>query len=353
MRWPGIKDSLRTQQEKNKRQAEAAQAERKSASEARTKKEKEDNARQERLRILESVKSRYDSDIFELSRAVRKLEADLKRFQDQDDEDIRQEKARNSWWAYLASPVYGKVNETDEQKQARETARLHRLASKSIKGSELDREKAKLQRLQNALQDVNVKIAVEKKKEEDEKRKLEDEARARKQKMEQEERIRMMREMRERAAKAQKERDEQAAKEARKAQAAREAQEAQERVRMAAAAERRRKEAEERAEAMRAAEEAARKARKTWDKWAERSTKSTCRHDRFWPKVEGRQLCSNCYAVQRRFAFQCPGCQMVACANCRQNLRGEKRNKGGSFGRRYDFASDDDDYTHDYSYYYD
>jgi septal ring factor EnvC (AmiA/AmiB activator) len=353
LRWPGIKDSLRTQQEKNKRQAEAAQAERKSASEARTKKEKEDNARQERLRILESVKSRYDSDIFELSRAVRKLEADLKRFQDQDDEDIRQEKARNSWWAYLASPVYGKVNETDEQKQARETARLHRLASKSIKGSELDREKAKLQRLQNALQDVNVKIAVEKKKEEDEKRKLEDEARARKQKMEQEERIRMMREMRERAAKAQKERDEQAAKEARKAQAAREAQEAQERVRMAAAAERRRKEAEERAEAMRAAEEAARKARKTWDKWAERSTKSTCRHDRFWPKVEGRQLCSNCYAVQRRFAFQCPGCQMVACANCRQNLRGEKRNKGGSFGRRYDFASDDDDYTHDYSYYYD
>ena len=341
LRWSGIRDTLRAQQESDRRQAEAAQTEKKRATEARVTEQKEDKARQERFRSLELVKSRYDNDIFELSRVVRKLVADLKRLQDQDDEDLRKERERNGWWAYLASPIYGKVNETEEQKQARETERLHRLASKSIKGSELNEKQAKLQRLQDALQNVNGKITAEKKTVEDEKKKVEDEARARRLRMEQEARNRAMQEMRERMARAQKEQAERAAKEAREAQAAREEQEAQERARMAAAAERCRREVEERAQAMRGAEEAARKAR---------ATKSACRHDRFWPKVEGRKLCSNCYTVQRRFAFQCPGCRMVACASCRQTLRGEKRKSGGVSGRRYGFASNDD-YDDDFSFY--
>ena len=231
------------------------------------------------------------------------------------------------------------MNETDEQKQERETKRLHRLASKSIKGSELGEKEARLRRLQDSLQDVNGKIAAEKNKAEIEKKKLEDEARARKLRMEQGARNRAMQEMSERMAKDRKERAERAAKEAREAQAAREAQEAKERTQMAAATERRRREAEERVKIMRAAEEAARKAKKT--DWSKPANKSTCRHDRFWPKVEGSQLCSNCHAVQRRFAFQCPGCRMVACANCRQTLRGEKRKSGGVSGRRYDFSSND------------
>ncbi|ERF74674.1 hypothetical protein EPUS_00804 [Endocarpon pusillum Z07020] len=178
-------------------------------------KQKEDDARQERFRRLNVTKSRYDSDIFE----------------DQVDEDSRKERERNGWWAYMTSPNYGKVDETVEQNQARESARLHRLASKSIQGSELRDKEAKLKRLQSALQDVNSQIAVEKQKVEH-------------------------------AASAQI-RERKATKEAREAQAAREAREAQERewkAAMAAAAERRSMEAEERRRAMRAAEEAARKA---------------------------------------------------------------------------------------------
>lgn len=344
-RWPGIRDRLRAQQESDRRQAEAAETEKKRATEERAKRQKEDGARQERLRLLERFKSRYDSDIFEVSRVVRKLTADLKRLQDQDDEDLRKERERNSWWAYLASPFYGKVNETEEQKQARETERLHRLASKSIKGSELHEKKAKLQRLQDALQNVDSKIAAEKKKAEDE---AWAQMREKKLRMEQEARNRAQQEMREKWANAQKEWAERAAKEAREAQAAREAreaQEAQERVRKAAAAARRWREAEERAQAMRAAEEAAQKAKK-----ASGSTKSsTCRHDRFWPKVEGRHLCSNCRTVQRHFAFQCPGCRMIACAGCRQTLRGGKR-KSSNSGRRFGFDSNEN-YDADFSYY--
>ncbi len=168
IRWMGIRDHLQAQRESDKCQAEAAETARKRATEGRAKKQKEDDARQERLRSLEMFKSRYDSDIFELNRVVRKLTADFKRLQDQDDEDLRKERKRNSWWTYLSSPIYGKVNETDEQKQKRETERLHRLASKSIKRSELQGKEAKLQTLQDALQNVNSKIAAEKKKAEDE-----------------------------------------------------------------------------------------------------------------------------------------------------------------------------------------
>ena len=298
-------------------------------------------------------KSRYDNDIFELGRVVRKLTADLKRLQDQDDDDMRMERERNSWWKYLTMPLYGKVNETDEQKHERETRRLHRLASKSIKGSELHEKEAKLQNLQKALQNVNNSIAAEKKTAEDERRRVDDEARARRLRMEQELRDRAMQEMRERMAKAQKERAERAAKEAREAQAAREAQEAQERARMAAAAVERRHKEEERAQAVREAEEAARRARKTWDDWYEPATKSVCRHDRFWPKIEGRQLCSKCHAVQGRFAFQCPGCRMIACASCRRSLRGGKPKSGGVSGGRRGFTSNgsyNDDYVPFYDY---
>lgn len=334
VKWAGIRDDLQAQQDVERRQAEAAEREKKRVAEERAKKQKEDDARQERLRTWGISKYSLDNDIFEMGRVMRKLTADLKRLQDQDDEDTRKERERNGWFAYLTRPIYGREDETEEQKQERETKRLHRLASKSIKGSELREKEAKLQTLQTALQNVNSYIAAEKKKADDERARLDNEARARKLRMEQEARDRAMQEMRERMAKAQKERAERAAKEAREAQAAREAQESLERARMAAAAAERRRREEERAQAMREAEDAARRSRKTRNDWSESASKSGCRHDRFWPKIEGSQLCSQCHAMQRRFAFRCPDCRIIACASCRQTLRGEARAPKYGGGRR-------------------
>lgn len=221
MRWSGIRDSLRAQQESEKRQAEAAQAEEKRAAEARVKKQEEEKARQERLQKLEQSRSIYDRDIFELSRKIRKLVADLKSLKDQDDGDVRKERERNSWWAILTSPIYGQVKET-----------------------------------------------------------------------------------------------------------------------------------EERAEALRRAEEVARRAKERQKEWSGlRRTKSTCLHRGWWPKVEGRQLCAKCHGVQNRFALQCPGCSMVACAGCQKGLRGARWKSGGGgggvAGRRYGFAANVD-YDYDY-----
>lgn len=419
-RWACIRDGIRAQQDSDRRQAEAAEAEKARTTRERAKIQKEYEARQERLRSLETLKSVYDNDIFEVKRVIRNLLAELKRLQDHDDAYLRKRKEQNSWWVYLSSPIFGKAKETDEQKQVLETERLHRLASKTIKRSELLEKQAKLRRLQDTLLDVNNKIDGEKEKADDEAR---TQAREKMVRMEQEARDRAQQKMRDFRAKMQKAQAERDAKEAREAQAAREAQEAQERVRKAAAAaaaEKSRKETEERAEARRAAEQAAQKARNEREKvlrmeqkardraqqemreirakmqkahaerdakeareaqaareaqeaqeaqehsrktaaaaaaavekrrkktkkraeprrkapsdrskpatplysssHASRFTKSTCRHDKFWPKIEGKHLCTNCHAVQNRFAFQCPGCKMIACASCRQTLKGK------------------------------
>ena len=355
IRWESIRNTQRTQQE-------AAEAERKrAAQEAQEKadKQKEETTRQDQLRHLELHRSRYDGDIFEANRVVRRLVADLKRLQDQDDEEKRKEKERNSWWTYMTSPIYSKPKETEIEKQERENKRLQRLASRSIKENELTQRNAKLQSLQDALQDVSSKIAAVKKKEEDEARVQAAKRQERLRKEQEAKRLREEEEMceaRTRWAKMQEDRAAQAAKEAREA--------AQERVRKATD-ERRKAESEERARAARVAE-AARKAqdqphgtfqpetpsyrasRASRASHASASNETTCRHDKFWTKIEGSHLCSNCHSTQRHFAFQCPGCRKIACASCRRSLRGEKSGKRRTdYGRnnhRSDFGYNDYDY---------
>ena len=333
-RLPGIRDRLKAKHGSDWGKAGAAEREKKSAAEETARKQKDYNARQERLRNLELSKNVYDGDIFEIRRVIRKLTADLKHLQEQDEEELKRERARNGWWSYLTSPIYGKAIEPDEQKRTRENERLFRLASKSIKGNELRAKEAKLQSLQDALQDVNSKIAAEKKEIEDEVRAQAARARRERElKMAQEARDRMQ-EYRERCARAEKEQAERAAKEAHQARAAkeaREAKEAKERVRQAAAADKRRKEAEERAKARRDAFPA-----------ESGSTESTCQHDKWWHRLEGRHRCVVCHAVQARFAFQCPDCGMVACAGCRQISKPNTRSSGYS-GRRHYYNSHDYD----------
>ena len=288
---------------------------------------------------------------------VRKLVADLKRLQDQDDEDLKKEKERNSWWTYMTSSIYRQPKETENEKQEREIKRLQRLASRSIRENEFTQRKAKLQSLQDALQDVKSKIAAEKKKEEDEARAEAAKRQEHLRKEQEEKRRREEEEMRERWARWAKTQEEQAA------QAAKDAREAQERVRKAAD-ERRKAEAEQRARTARA-EEAARKARDQRHSTFQpevpsyraprasrtsASNETTCRHEKFWAKIEGSHLCSNCHSVQRHFAFQCPGCRKIACANCRQSLRGEKSGKNRHDYRRNNYRSAD--YPPDFEYNY-
>ena len=245
----------------------------------------------------------------------------MKCLQDQDDEETRKERERNSWFTYLTSPIYGTKAETDEQKRIRETERLQRLASQSIKRSELQQKEARLESLESALRDTNSKIAAEKLRYETEARaqaakrqeQLRKEQEKRRQEREQQERERQA----EKAAAQEKARREEAVRAAKQAQ---EAREAQERARAA-----------RQAEAVRQAEAA-----------RQRQNTSPCQHKAFWPKLEGSHLCGNCHSTTRRFAFQCPGCRMIACANCRQSLRGEKGKKNKIPNQHFGFSPDID-----------
>lgn len=352
-KWVQIKKVQRTQQEAEKRQAEAAEKERKSAAEEKASKQKEESRRQQLFLNLQARKSECERDIFEINRVVRKLTAEMKRIREMDEEDIRKERERNSWWTYFTAPIYGKRQEPEDLKSIREAERLQRLASKRIKGTELRQNEAKLKSLQDALKDVNSKLNAEKQREEEVTRAA---AAKRREQLRKEEEARKRAEeeqWRERWAQIQKEQAERAAKEAREAEKAREVQE---RKRRAAAEAKLRVEIEERAKARKeeeARKERARAAASSFSSYrTPTSRKSTCRHSGFWPKIEGSHTCGNCHSVQRRFAFKCPGCSMVACANCRQSLRGEKRgpnptSRRGQGQGRSDYTSVPDyDYTY-------
>jgi len=358
-----IKNSQRTREETEKRQAESAERERKRAAEEKASRQRADNARKQNLQSLEALRSEYERDRFEMNRTIRRLQADLKRLQDLDDKEARKERERNSWWAYVTSPMYGKVEEPEDQKLKREEERLQRLHSKNIKERELSQKEAKLESVKNSWLDVHGRIEAEKKREEDE---------ARAQAAKKQEQLRKEEEAKRRAAEELRRvrfaqlQKEQAARAAKEAREAKEAQEAQDRAWRAAyearrkaelekyeADEARRKaESEEYERAIRKAEEA-RKAREARHQRSQPATtsyrtsasnQSTCRHNLYWTRIDGVHTCSNCHNVQGRFAFRCPGCSKLACASCRDTLKGRKRGKPYTPRRQYNFDDLDMDW---------
>lgn len=47
-----------------------------------------------------------------------------------------------------------------------------------------------------------------------------------------------------------------------------------------------------------------------------------CLHGRWWPKIIGQFRCKRCCDWTHRYAFQCPSCSVVACADCRNAMKG-------------------------------
>ncbi|KAM0246279.1 hypothetical protein ACHAQJ_010282 [Trichoderma viride] len=50
---------------------------------------------------------------------------------------------------------------------------------------------------------------------------------------------------------------------------------------------------------------------------------SSCLHKSWWDKEEGKHECERCLVTTSRFTFRCPSCRMVACADCRNTLKGQ------------------------------
>ena len=369
LQWVGIRQRKTAQEESEKRQPEASKNERDRAAAAELRRKKEQAALVEQLRLLERQKAEYETKSSECSRAIRNLSATLKRLRERDEEDMRKESERNSWWTFFTSPIYGRqVPETEEQKQQREFHRLQRLHTNNIKEKDIIQQEANAHNLKDRLQDVISKIAEVKRKIEDarladearmqERLRREQEAKRRAEAQQERERqakwkawweaesVRLRKEEdekkraeaqqeRERQAKWKAEREaesarlrkeEEAKRTARQAREAQAAEEAQRRARVAQEARNRRQQTA-RAQAQRGRGSGGYGQAQSATARASASTQGICRHNAFWPKIQGASLCSNCNLVQNHFAFQCPGCSKIACATCRQALRGERRRK--------------------------
>ncbi len=336
--WSATWPARSTKQETEQRQAQAAEPKRDKTTEGNTTKEKEADRRRERLRDLNVTKSRYDKHVFDVEQIVKKLAADLQHLQDQDDEELRRKQEKNGWFASITSLFGGKAKETEKTEQERETQRLQRLASKRIKQHQWNQDDMKLQKLKKELQAVKDQITAETKREVQEAR-LEAMKRQEQLRQEQEAKRRdeeqRFREIRAKRAELQaRQRKEAEARSAKEAQAAREACAARE---------------AQAAKEVRAAREA-------------HPPSITCRHDKFWPKLEGSYRCDRCRTLQRQFAFRCPGCSMTACARCRRALKGQggtsNHARRSSYGNgNHDKNSHDtgfEDYVdHGYGSYYD
>lgn len=341
IRWSGLNTNSRSEQDTEKRRREAAEASQQQAAKDVTNMQNAGMERQGHLKRWISESNRYQDEILQVNRRIKRLAADIARLRAIDDEEVKKEKEKNSWWAYLSSPIYGRVQETEEEKRNREVERLQRVASKSIKNNELANEEAKLQRWKDFLKRTNDKINAEYKKRDDEAREAAAKKQAEFQKQqeearqaEQEKRRAEMRKRQqevERVAKAQREKREREEKEA--ARAAEEAklkwekQCQEERTKMA---EERRKEDLEDAKLARQGKNRLRNGHIVDIPGIRRTS---CQHDKFWPKVDGGQVCSHCHRYQHKFVFRCPDCRMVACASCRQSLRGERQRSGRGRGR--------------------
>ena len=306
---------------------------------------REESARQERLQHLQKLKWGQEDEIYEASRGIRRLTAELNRLKALDDEAIKKERELNGWWRFITSSISGKVIETEEQKQGREMERLQRVASKSIKESEIAYQEDLLRRSRLVLEGLDRNIAAVKKLAEDEarakalrqqeiSRKVEEARRGA-----QEEQMRRDREMRmEEQLRQEQEQAAWLAERIRKAQQAREVQarlqkEAKERLQTEAA------------NGIFAQYYAERKPETPYNSTgASGSHSSGCRHDKFWPELRGPHRCRKCQTMQRRFALQCPDCSMVACADCRQTLRRENTGIRGRSGQRPKRGRDDRDY---------
>ncbi|KAK5996344.1 Chaperone protein DnaJ [Cladobotryum mycophilum] len=310
---------------------------------------------------LVSHRRKLDNDRFELKRDINKNQSVLDRLKAEEDQHAQEDVAMNSWFGYFfrAKPSDKETEERNRVASGRRTGRL-------VVERKLDNGKAQLAGITLRLHELD-KTIQEKRSKQEEIRKAEmrqREAVARKEheerlrKARQEAEVRQKEEDAQRAAAAEKRRRDKEAEYAETRRRERETAERFEEIRRNAYREaetRRQEEATRRtavAEAQRRAQEVRRAAAETQRKAkqeqtqrekaslkesarsktgtpsrASNATKSTtCQHKGWWQQVNGRNICQRCESVQRRFAFSCPGCQIIACAGCRQKLKGAVRN---------------------------
>lgn len=166
-------------------------------------------------------KNMFDSSIFELQREIRRLQQEIKRLDIFAAAEAAEEAKKNSWGTWFLSPIYKKVEESEEEKANKDRKRRERGMEKDMKerrlGSKQTDLKGKESLFQKAKEEVDLADVIDDRKI----RALPDKILARetlkrqeKEKAERQERERMMREQRARMWKQEQEQQEKRQREA-------------------------------------------------------------------------------------------------------------------------------------------
>jgi glucan-binding YG repeat protein len=266
--------------------------------------------------------------------AIASLDQDIKNIE-------REESGKATWWGYFTSILQG-PQETEEARIKRDNDRLRKIAARRIRDSEVQREIAAVRDLENAINathssitSAEFKIRTEKYREEREEREEQEKRRMEEERLRQEANRRMAEELRKQQEK-------------RRVEEERLRQEANRRM-----AEELRKQQEKQAQQANkgykypSQEQGASRSRNSVQSEGKQNfhEKETCHHHGWWIQIDVPTPCSRCSSVTRKFIFQCPGCGKLACASCREAIKGV-RFRSNRFGNgTYHNSSQFTDYT--------
>lgn len=245
--------------------------------------------------------------------------------------EAAEEAQKNGWGAWLLSPIYKKIEDTEEEKADKERRRQERKIERDMKERRRDSKTAELKKQEDLLRNARLKVDTAD---------MDDDVKIQSLKykiQEREDRERWAREMAQREERAKRQRQENEEREKREKRerelAAAKAAQARE-----ARAARAKQHAEEEAARLKRNEEEARKFSKKFHdhyNFSHPTTRRTkpyttseayCRHDGWWAKIEGRAPCPTCHDVWT-YLLECPGCEMKACPKCQRDIRPRRQQR--------------------------
>jgi hypothetical protein len=286
-------------------------------------------SRQERAAQWRTSSRTFESSIFEISRVIRRLEQDIKNLDSIVAAEVAVEAQTNSWKAWLLSPINQKAEESSEEKALRDRARQERRIEKDMKERRLNVQKAELKATETSMKTAESKMKAADSRDEATIKNILNNIRLK----EERERERLAKE---RVAQQMKQQREQLEK--RRQQQA--AKKAADQARCEEDNRRPQKIFEEEVERQRQ--------RHAYSNHAEQSNpqtrRATCRHDGWWPKVQGRTACPEC-SESWTYLLQCPGCAMKACPRCQAAVRPRP-----SRGAPQRVRTPSPDYSYDYDW---
>ncbi|KAI0876106.1 hypothetical protein GGS24DRAFT_452552 [Hypoxylon argillaceum] len=320
--------------------------------------------RSAQARVLETLlaqRTKQNMDIWEARRAVRELEAEITRLQEEDAAEVRLNANQTSWWKNVSSFIFGATaQESKDVKEERERKRLNRTAVIRIKSTMLLSKTRTVSALESAAQSTTIAIDKLKQQIRMEEQRQETERAAEAQRQRWEEILRRRREAEAEAERERKEREEQERewkerqrKERERVEREQEELRRKDRERVEQEQEERRRKERERVERvqreLRQAWESSEQKRKERERREKQKSSSdaqkvatnrqqkrppkptdgpqnACHHAGWWNRIPGRTVCSVCSETLGKFALQCPNCQMKACAACRRKIQGGNNN---------------------------